>query len=233
MTIEVNDQYINLKTGETISVTKVDGHRTEVVTLTTTGARINPRTVPTNSLKVTPYSNRGDFLTVGFVAVKALPNGHPLSPNGAAELLGDSILTPSKMGDEELFTYANTCKARMELAKNTYDKARSELANRTSNGGVRIQGNIAVEAIPTRRISEAMAREKLTPKQLNQVSVSKVDSDLVKKVLGEEVYDKVCKTYGWTIKVREATEKDIENYYFHGDVEAGDVESVPLEDLTS
>lgn len=231
MTIKVNDQYINLKTGETISVTKVDGHRTEVVTLTTTGARINPRPIPIKSLKATTRTTRGDFLTVGYVAVKALTEDHPLSPNRETDLLNDSLLAQAKMSDEELFAHANACKARMELAKNTYEKARMELAKRTSEPGVRIQGDIAVEAVPTRRISEALAREKLTPAQLHQVTIPKVDSDLVKTKLGKEVYDEVCKIYGWTIKVREATDEDFRNHYFQSGVAAGDAERIPLEDL--
>lgn len=218
--IALNAQYINLKTGDTVEVTEVDGHRVGVVTVTTTGARINPRSLPAATLKATPYNNRGDFLSTGLVAISSLPAEHPLKANRTTEPSLDSGLAsveasfndPSLMGDEELFSYANSCKARMELSKSVYERARDELASRTPDaGGVRIQGSIAVEATPTRRISDALARRVLDEEDLKMVSVSKVESGLVKKLLGVDVYDTICENHGWTIKVREATERDYES----------------------
>lgn len=208
--IESKSQYINLKTGETVEVVKQDGHRTEVVTVTTTGARISPRSVPTSSLKHTPYNNRGDFLTTGLVAISELPSNHPLVPKSSSvESVEASSLDPSTMDDEELSAHAHKCKDRMELSKSVYETARDELASRTSgNGGLRIHGNVAVEATRTRRISDALARRVLSEKDLAMVSVPKVQSGLVKKLLGEETYETVCENHGWTIKVREATSED-------------------------
>lgn len=218
--IALNSQYINLKTGETVEVTGIDGHLVNVVTVTTTGAHINPRPLPSASLKATAYNNRGDFLSTGLVSVSSLPEGHPLKANldeqppmgSALASVEASFADPSLMDDEELFNYANSCKAGMELAKSVYEKARNELASRTPDtGGVRIQGNIAVEATPTRRISDALARRVLDEEDLKMVSVTKVESGLVKKLLGVDVYDTICENHGWTIKVREATEKDYES----------------------
>lgn len=231
--IAVNSQFMNLKTGETVEVTKIAGDRAEVVTVTTTGARINPRSLPIASLKSTPYNSRGDYLLTGLVAVEALPEGHPLKPESfTTATLTSAVASPDGMGDEELYAYALSCKARMELAKSVYETARMELASRTpEEGGVRVQGKIAVEATPNRRISESLAREVLTAEQFALVSVPKVESSLVKKILGDDMYSQVCKDHGWTIKVREATNKDYETVRAQGGAEEEDFEfkSVPLE----
>ncbi|MBD3004875.1 hypothetical protein [Streptomyces sp. 5-10] len=118
----------------------------------------------------------------------------------------------SQMKTADLATYAHQMKIQAEVAEKRAERAIEELKERIQEEGTALYGDTAVVAFPTRRFSAKNAKATLTPAQYTAICKYKPDSKLAKKILGEKSkeYQNSCETYGWTLRIRDATDEDHE-----------------------
>lgn len=209
--IEVGHRFINVKTGVVIEVTSLDGTDAQVATVLATGATVKPRTLKVSSLHGESTTARGTERASGYVALHALPAGHPFAPAPqAAEKTRDSFRAPdfSVMSDEEVSDYANARKAERDLAEDLHDKAKKELKNRNPEARPYIFGNVYVGISTNHRFDPALAKQMLTSAEYAAILKPKPDATLAKEVLGEARYSQICKDHGNKVEVRFATDKD-------------------------
>lgn len=207
--IEVGQRFINIKTGLVVEVTAVEGSEVYVLTILATGGAVNPRTMKTSSLHLSPTTARGSARLSGYIAVDALPEGHPLAsvkeekqavPFGAPDF--------SAMSDEELSAYANARKAELALAEDLHEKAKKEIKLRRPNAGAYIVGNVYVGITTNIRFDAKVAKEVLTSTEYAAILKAKPDATLARELLSEKRYLQVCKNHGNKAEVRTATDED-------------------------
>jgi hypothetical protein len=118
----------------------------------------------------------------------------------------------TKLDTSALAHYAHRKKCEAEYAQGLADLALDELKSRTKVEGTTLYGDTVAVAYRTKRFVAKTAKAVLTPTQYAAICAYKPDAKLAKKVLGEDSveYQSSCEEYGWTVKLREATEEDYE-----------------------
>lgn len=214
----MNNRYIHTRTGEVIEAVGTDAELTKIETITATGARIRRRAVKTTSLKQGLTTRRGAEWKSAYVAVTALPEGHPLAPAVVEEKAPEqtasvsevSFMEPDLKGlsDEELSVYANGRRAEKALAEHYLDNAKKELKSRFRTPGPLIQGNVYLEVSTNRRFDPKRAQSVLSPEEYEAILVPKPDPALARETLSEERYTEVCKDHGNKLEIRTVTDED-------------------------
>ncbi len=211
-------QYIHTRTGEVVEAISADTELTEIETVTATGARIRRRTVKTASLKQGLTTRRGTEWKSAYVAVSALPEGHPLAPSVVEEKASEQATsTPKtsftepdlkKLSDEELSAYANSRRAEKALAEHYLDNAKKELKRRFRTPGPLIRGNVYLEVSSNRRFDPKLARSVLSDEEYRAILVPKPDPARARDILTEARYGEVCKDHGNKLAIRSVTDED-------------------------
>lgn len=214
----MNNRYIHTRTGEVIETISADTEMTEIETVTATGARIRRRTVKTASLKQELTTRRGTEWKSAYVAVSALPEGHPLAPAVAEEKApqqgapspGVSLAEPDlkELSDEELSAYANSRRTEKALAEYYLENAKKELKRRFRTPGSLIRGNVYLEVSSNRRFDPKLARSVLSDEEYRAILVPKPDPARARDILTEARYGEVCKDHGNKLEIRSVTDED-------------------------
>lgn len=216
--MNTQDCFINTRTGEVVEVIDTEGDRSKVATITATGARIRDRYMKTSSLKRTLSSKRGVEWKAAYVALDALPEGHPLRPaqevpkqvEEAPKNVETDTRTPNlkQMSNEELSDYANSKRAEKMMAEFFMEEAKAELKSRYREPGRYLNGNVYVEVSSNQRFDAATAKSVLTDQEYASILKPKPDAARAREILTEDRYKAVCKDHGNKMEIRSATDKD-------------------------
>lgn len=202
-------RFIHTRTGEVIEVIGTDAELSKVVTVTATGRHIRPRTIKTTSLKTTLTTRRGTEWKAAYVAVSALPTGHPLAPAAEPQpQISTARVDLRAMDDMELSAYSRQKKAEAALAADLYEDTKKELKRRNPDAQLYIYGDTALSITTNRRFDATLAKKTLTPVEYQAICLPKPDATLAKEVLSEDRYAEICKDHGNKIEVRFATQED-------------------------
>lgn len=230
--------FINLTTGQTIEITE-DGERiVKVVTITATGARINPRDMKTSSLHRTYRSRNGNGAPYasGFVPVAELPDDHPLAPVKQVPQT-PALKAPDfdAMNDAELSVYGNQMKSHEKRYKQLHESVKRELKRRNPHDRTYVHGDVAFIITTNVRFDPEFARANLTPTEYSKILVSKPDAELAKEVLTEERYKLACKDHGNKVEIKNASDEDRKNASNQDRIEGAkaeiDAESLMVEEF--
>jgi len=215
--IEVNDRFINVKTGVTVQVLGVDDDTAKVATVTVTGRLINRRTLKVASLKTEARTARGTLRTSGYVAVHALPESHPLAPD--LDTMPEPVPAPEpinlfakvdleSMEDDELFERGRALRAEVALVERKLKDVKGELKRRRPQARSYILGNAFLGITTNVRFDAALAKSTLTPEEYDRICLPKPDAERAREVLDAKRYAEICKDHGNKVEIRTATDED-------------------------
>lgn len=111
------------------------------------------------------------------------------------------------MSLEQLAEYALradiAAKESAEEAKRAKDELKAALeADGKLNGATKAIGNVRLIVKPSRRFSEALALELLTPEEATRYSVLKLDSALVKRNVTPDTYELMQSGNGYSVELK-------------------------------
>lgn len=203
--------FINVRTGEVIEISGTDAELSKVATVTVTGRRVRPRTMKTSTLKTTYLSRRGTPWKSAYVAIRALPEDHPLAgeiSTPSAPVQDENAALPdfSSMTDAEVSAYANEQNARVELNKFLMDKTKEELHRRHPVPRPYLNGNVAVTVSPNSRFDAPTAQKNLTAEEYKSIMLLKPDAKRAQAFLTPARYKLTLKDHGNKIEIRPASD---------------------------
>ena len=214
---EVNNRYINMKTGVTVQVLAVEDGTAKVATVTATNRLINRRTMKVSSLRDDARTPRGALRRTGYIAVHALPEDHPLAPDFDA--MPDPVVEPApvdlfaapdveSMDEDELGDYSQGLHAQAALIEARLKVAKAELKRRNPEAKPYVFGRAYVGISSNVRFDAKLAKARLTDKEYTAICTPKPDSTLAKAILSEKRYAQICTDHGNKVEIRTATDED-------------------------
>lgn len=226
-TLEAGTRLKSLANGSVIQILATGTDKATIATVAEDGRLLKKRQILSTSLRTNPYGAKGRLLKTGYVITSALPAQAEDTVTAKVEDTTEAAPTYerkhmvdptaddvdySALDDDTLAAYIKEAEGKKKAYEGLAEKAKTEMGKRTAEPGLRLFGDVAVNAALNRRFDPALAKKKLTPKQLAAISVLKPDADLAKALLGEksDAYKSILKDHGWRLTVRFATDDDLE-----------------------
>jgi hypothetical protein len=203
-----NTQFVNLRTNGLIEAFNEGNGFVTVATVRPDGYGPH-RVVKSDSFRTHYLDADGKPHKTGYVPVSKLPGDHP---HARKTETGDMDLAEhiDELSDDELAELILRQQEAMATAKDIIDRAKAVVKSRNKELATRVYGNVAMVFISGRKFDAVTARRNLSAEEYRSICMPKPDATLAKKILGEEsaAYARTQKDNGWTLTVREATDKD-------------------------
>lgn len=199
-------RYVNLRTDNLIEVFN-EGPATFTIATVTDGGYGRRRPVPAASFHKNYLASDGQPHAQGYVPVNALPGDHPRAMK--TEMTRMELLNHlDQLSSAELADLVLKQQQAKADAETLIDRAKAVLKSRRSDEGLEMHGNVSAVFTSGKKFNAKLATANLTPEQLQAISVRKPDATLAKDFLDADTYAKCQADNGFTLTIREATDKD-------------------------
>lgn len=203
-------RYVNVRTNNIVEVKNEGPASFTIVTVTDDGYGPRRR-VPSTSFHRNFLAGNGQPHTSGYIPVRTLPGSHPAAMNTEIDRM-ELLEHLDDLPNTELAALIREQQKVLEEAKALVDRAKTVAKKRREGKGVGLElhGDVAMVFSSGKKFDPKMAVKSLDRHRLNQISISKPDATLAKKILGEdsEEYQSCLKDNGFTLTVRPATDDD-------------------------
>lgn len=169
----------------------------------------------------------GNPRTAGYVPVETLPDDHPHAVRTEIDDM-DLIDHLDQLGEIELAELILRQQEIAQKAEALIEKAKNVAKSRRRTTGTVIFGDVAMVFAPGGKFNADYARTNLDPEDYRKICLPKPDPKLAKRLFANEPKKlALCqKNHGFTLTVREVTDKDREavqvQEIVNGDVEVFD-----------
>lgn len=230
--MKAGNEYLNITTGAVIRVVEVHGpHEVTVITLVNSNgeetSQQRKRKMNPVNLHDTLLKDNGELRTSGWVLQSDTPPASTSRAVPAAKTKENVVTANISPGAQDwsevdmagvsteiLVQSAHRLDIQAKSVADDLDLIKAELKKRMTSGrGTKIAGESVMTVTTAMNFSPALARKKLSEKEVKALSKSELDREAVKKYLGEKspAYQALLVPGAATVKFRMVKTEDVTN----------------------
>lgn len=201
-------RYVNLRSNALVEVLAEGSGTFRIATVTDDGYG-RRRTAPADSFHDNFLAGDGQPHTSGYVPVNSLPGDHPRAMKTEVDWM-ELLDNLGSLSNAELADVISEQQRILNEAKTVIERAKEVVKSRRKEIGTELHGNTALVFTSGKKFDAGYALAALPPDVLQTVCAPKPSPTLARAVLGEKspLYQACLKDHGFTLTVREATDKD-------------------------